>query len=152
MSRNWNREELILAMSLYCRLPFGKFDQHNPDVIQLSEAIDRTPSAVAMKLCNLASLDPYHQERGVKGLKGASNADREIWAEFHADWETLAEESERLRTQFHLASETVEEESANQERETETERTVKVRLAQRFFRDAVLASYETQCCVTGISM
>lgn len=152
MRRNWTREELVLAMSLYCRLPFGKFHKKNPEVIRLSEAIDRTASAVAMKLGNLASLDPYHQERGVKGLSGASDLDEEIWEEFHTDWAKLAEESELLCEQFKLERVDEEKESQYQERATETERTVKVRIAQRFFRDAVLASYETQCCVTGISL
>jgi len=62
MARNWTRDELILAMSLYCRLPFGKFHKGNPEVIQLAESIQRTPSSVGMKLCNLASLDPVQQE------------------------------------------------------------------------------------------
>jgi len=152
MPRRWTREELLLAMSLYCRLPFGKFHQHNPEVIRLAEAIDRTPSAVAMKLGNLASLDPYHQERNIKGLGNASNLDEEIWNEFHADWETLAEESEVLREQYQLQTDPAEPDTPDQQRQTETQRTVKVRLVQQFFRDAVLASYDTKCCVTGISL
>jgi predicted restriction endonuclease len=152
MPRRWPREELLLAMSLYCRLPFGKFHQHNPEVIRLAEAIGRTPSAVAMKLCNLASLDPYHQERDVKGLGNASNLDREIWAEFHADWEKLAEESGLLLERYQLPTDIEQPAPPDEDRETETQRTVKVRLVQQFFRDAVLASYDTRCCVTGISL
>ena len=68
MRKNWTRTELILAMNLYCKLPFGKFDKVNSQVIELSNILERTPSAVAMKLSNLASLDPFHAERGVKGL------------------------------------------------------------------------------------
>jgi predicted restriction endonuclease len=150
MSRNWTRDELILAMSLYCQLPFGKFHRGNPEVNRLAEAIGRTPSSVAMKLSNLASLDPYHQERGVKGLSAASRADREIWNEFHADWETLAEQSELLREQFQMGAEPADSQSSEQTQPTETERTVNVRLTQRFFRKTVLASYAAQCCVTRI--
>ena len=42
-----------------------------------------------MKLVNFASLDPAITSTGRSGLKGASKLDREIWAEFHADWEGL---------------------------------------------------------------
>lgn len=72
----WRREELILAFDLYCRLAFGKMHRNNPAVIELADLIGRTPSAVAMKLVNFASLDEAHQSRGVKGLSNASSADR----------------------------------------------------------------------------
>lgn len=153
MARNWTRDELILAMSLYCRLPFGKYHSRNPDVIQLANHIDRTASSVAMKLSNLASLDPHHQERGVKGLSGASKADRAIWQEFHSDWEGLADESMRLEANFHVEkSETSPDESLQYAGETESTRVTKVRRAQQFFRSAVLASYDFQCCVTKIPL
>lgn len=153
MARNWTRDELILVMNLYCRLPFGKFHRLNPDVIQMGSLIGRTPSAVAMKLSNLASLDSFHSDRGVKGLSGASSKDREIWLEFHADWETLAVESELLLNS-RLQEETVNNQDllATYQGETTAERTTTVRLAQGFFRKTVLASYESQCCVTGLTI
>jgi len=36
-------------------------DLKAPDVIQQAKLIDRTPGAVAMRLSNFASVDPYHQ-------------------------------------------------------------------------------------------
>jgi putative restriction endonuclease len=109
-----------------------------------------------MKLSNLASLDPAHQLRGVKGLSGASKADREIWAEFHADWDRLAVESQILSDEIHVTRDEgkTEEEEKTARREprpprdvdaskesvylgeTEVARSVRVRLAQRFFRRA----------------
>lgn len=62
----WTWDELILAMNLYCNLPFGKMHRLNPEVIELASVIGRTPSAVAYKLGNLASLDPSLKARGVK--------------------------------------------------------------------------------------
>ena len=170
--RDWTHDELIQAMNLYCRLPFGKFHKGNPEVIRLADVIGRTPSSVGMKLCNLASLDPAHQERGVKGLSGASEGDRRIWAEFHADWERLAVESEQLRERQRLAGGEPEQgqtgdrlSSRQSDRatfvqspepsfvgEAETARMVHVRLAQRFFRKAVLASYTGRCCVSEIAL
>src|SRR5262245_17504684 len=145
-SRGWTRDELILAMNLYCQLPFGKLHKINPDIIRLAAALNRTPSSVAMKLCNLASLDPAHQQRGVKGLSAASKRDRQLWAEFHADWSRLAAESEALRQArvpvvsfaAHRPNDKPARESEPFTGATEATREVRVRLAQRFFRRSVL--------------
>lgn len=154
--RDWSRDELILAMNLYCQLPFGKLHKGNPEIIALAKAIDRTPSSVAMKLCNLASLDPAHQQRGVKGLSAASKGDRVIWQDFHDDWEQLSIESEALREKLELTTTDTESREDVSDGtfvgETESTAMVKIRRAQRFFRRSVLASYECKCCITGIDL
>jgi hypothetical protein len=73
--RDWNRDEQPLALRLYCLLPFGKLHQSNQDVISIANAIERSPSAVAMKACNFASLDPALDRRG---LGNVSRADIEL--------------------------------------------------------------------------
>ena len=50
--RNWTREETILALALYCKIPFGRINKSNAQIIQLAESIWRNPSALAMKMCN----------------------------------------------------------------------------------------------------
>ena len=72
----WTREQLKLAFNLYCQLPFGKLHKGNKEIIELAGLIGRTPSALAMKLCNIASLDPVIISSGRKGLSGASELDR----------------------------------------------------------------------------
>ncbi len=154
--RDWTRDELILAMNLYCQLSFGKLHYGTQEIVELANAINRTPSSVAMKLCNLASLDPAHQERGVKGLSSTSKGDRAIWQEFHNDWDSLSIESEALRENLNLDED--HEKSREELRKqtfagaTESTATVKVRRAQRFFRKSVLASFESKCCITGIDV
>ena len=64
--RLWTREELILALNLYLKQPFGKLHHGTPEIIYLANIIDRTPSAIAMQLSNFASVDPFHQERGLR--------------------------------------------------------------------------------------
>jgi hypothetical protein len=81
--RRWTQQELELALDLYGRIPFGLMHQHNLDVTALAKTIGRTPSAVAMKLGNFASLDPKITQTGRKGLNQASALDRRVWAEFH---------------------------------------------------------------------
>ena len=72
----WTRDQLLVVLNLYHKLRFGQFDQRQPVVVDLAQRLGRTPSAVAMKLSNLASLDPALKLRGVQGLEGASNLDR----------------------------------------------------------------------------
>ncbi len=163
--KRWSYDELLIAMNLYCKLPFGQLHRGNPLIIEVSEKLDRTPSSLAMKLCNLAALDPYHKERGIRGLTSTSKGDRDIWAAFHADWEGLGVTSEeRLQqllgdeTQYTDVAVTPQKKKPAQEFNmpirvptgpTEKTLTTKVRIGQRFFRQSVLASYNARCCVTG---
>src|SRR4249920_3062329 len=92
--RLWSREELILAINLYCKLPFGRLHRSNPEVIILANLINRTPNSVAYKLVNFASLDPSLKARGIKGASNTSKLDIEIWDEFFNHWDILPYESE----------------------------------------------------------
>jgi putative restriction endonuclease len=53
----WTREHELIALNLYGKLPFGQFDKGNPVIIEVASRMGRTPSSLAMKLSNLASLD-----------------------------------------------------------------------------------------------
>jgi predicted restriction endonuclease len=159
--KRWTRDELLLAMHLYWRIPFGRQDQHDPEVVALARTLERTPSSVAMKLNNFTSLDPEERARGVKGLDGASVLDRSVWEEFQTEWESAAGESEllwskrvekkQLLRQPPLAGDGL----ADLEPyvgPTEAVGSKTVRLAQDYFRRAVRAAYEQRCCVTGIDV
>lgn len=149
----WTREELILAINLYCKLPFGRLHRTNPEVIHLANLIGRTPSSIAYKLVNFASLDPSLQARGIKGASNSSKLDKEIWNEFYENWDELPYESEKLRAQ--IENKSIEKLNGLDEnilpkpgkmRET----VVKVRVNQAFFRSSILASYNNTCCITGL--
>ncbi len=145
--KNWTREQVLKALSLYCVLPFGRFHRKNPDVIALAKDIDRTPGSVSLKLCNFASFDEHHKARGVAGMGNASRLDRAVWDEFYGRWDELAEAVPAARRD--------EEEPIPEWRlptgPTYTERLQKVRRGQRFFRKAVLSAYDNHCCITGIA-
>ena len=144
----WNREELMLAFNLYCKTPFGKLHKGNPDIIKLADLIGRTPSALAWKLVNFASLDPSHQARGIKGAKNSSRLDKEIWNEFFNNWDELAFESEMLLHKFKNEDLTYE---IGTKEGKEKESIIKTRVNQSFFRSTLLASYNNRCCITGIT-
>ena len=152
--RLWTRDELILAINLYCKLPFGRLHRLNPEVINLSNLINRTPSSVALKLVNFASLDQNLKERGIKGASNASKLDNEIWNEFFNHLDILPYESEKLLAQFE--HKTVEQLNNIPEEELPKvgkirERVVMVRVNQSFFRSTILAAYNNTCCITGIN-
>lgn len=152
----WSREELILAFNLYLKLPFGKMHKHTPEIIALANLLGRTPSSIGMRLGNFASCDPYHQQRGVGGLKGGMNQVKPIWDEFFHNQEELVFLSEKILAE----KENTSIENKYQELlfdikdlkgETVT-REVKTRVNQSVFREMVLANYATKCAITGIDI
>ena len=115
----------------------------NPQIIELAQMIGRTPSALAMKLVNFASLDPDIRESGRKGLENASQMDRKIWDEFHASWDKLALECEQILKS--LSPEQEKDDEGNEAGDdfdytgqTATS-TVQRRIGQNFFRKGVAA-------------
>jgi hypothetical protein len=121
--------------------------------VALAKVLDRTPSSVAMKLVNLASLDPAITASGRKGLGNASENDRRIWQEFHDDWTALEEESGEVLCELGFPEGEVTPGPGLRppSGETSVETLVKVRRGQDFFRRAVLASYGGRCCMSGLS-
>jgi putative restriction endonuclease len=154
-TNRWTKEQLKLAFNLYCQLPFGRLHSRNPEIIQLAKLIGRTPGAVAMKLVNFASLDPAITSTGRTGLGNAGLLDKEVWAEFHADWEKLAVECELLRRNLDAGAPMIDEADEQLLPEDYTGETKKVvteqRIKQNFFRRAVLSSYRGRCCMSGLS-
>lgn len=154
MKSKWKDEELILALNLYYRIPFSKINYNHPEIIELSKLINRSPSAVALKLVNFARLDPALQSRNISGMKHGAMADVEIWNEYYLQLERLAFESESIIAKYRnkpieitTAIETPDLPKDGKEKEA----LIKVRINQKFFRDAILASYENKCCITGLN-
>lgn len=87
---NWTRPQTLAALHIYLQLSFGQLHQRNPKLIQLAHWIGRTPGAIALKLVNLASLDPVIVASGRSGMGNASALDRQIWDELQGNWDTVA--------------------------------------------------------------
>ncbi len=154
MANNWTREQLIITFNLYCKTPFAKTVKTNSEVIKVANLIGRTPSAVAFKLGNFGSFDPELQRRGISGLPNTSRLDKEIWAEFNGDWSELTFQSELLIAQLENKpiEQTVEIDLSQLPVGKESERLVKTRVNQSFFRSAILSSYNSKCCITGLNI
>lgn len=152
--QNWTREQTIVALNLYCKIPFNRVSSNHPDIIRIAKIIDRSPNSVKMKIGNFGSFDPELQKRGIVGLTNTSKLDEIVWNEFNNNWENLAYESELLISNF--ANEPIEKTThiniddlpLGKERET----IIRARVNQSFFRSTILSSYNLKCCITGLSI
>ena len=162
LRKKWTRDELLVALNLYHKLTFGQLHSRNPVIIAAAKKLGRGANSVAMKLSNLASLDPALKLRGIKGLTGASALDRSVWGEFHADLNESVPASEgALRALFGagedsdlevLPKEGVRVRKAPPRGATETTANVKLRRGQEYFRDAVLNNFGGRCGVTQLAV
>ena len=151
----WSRDELILALYLYCQIPFAKTKANNPSVIELASRLGRTPSSVARKLGNFGAFDPLLARRGISGLTHYSKADQKVWEEFNGRWGDLVAESHELLDGRDLLLDADTEVTAVDNLEigvTEKKVISKARIGQRFFRRSVLSSYHYCCCVCTIGI
>lgn len=149
--RNWTRDELILAFNLYCRTPFGRIHNRNPEIIALAEALGRTPSSLSWKLANFARFDPALKKRNISGAGHGGKLEGEVWNEFFQNWEKLSFESEKLRANLMNERVELDKDEAFPDGKTR-EALVRLRVNQGFFRSSILAAYGSKCCITGLAI
>lgn len=152
MKHHWTREETIIAFNVYCKIPFKDSNKNHPMIIKYASIIGRSPSALNMKVGNLGRLDPKLKEKGIVGLSHGSKVEQMIWDEFYANPEQLIYESECLIAKY--SNDSIEHTSnidlANLPEGTERLAVIKQRVNQTFFRNTVLSSYDSTCCISGI--
>ncbi len=104
----WHRDEVILALDLYYDLKSGEMNSNNPEVIKLSELLNRLPihmyrpdqekfrnaNGVNLKLGNFKFYDPEYV--GV-GLKGGSKLDQEVLNEFYGKRKLLKSIANKIK-------------------------------------------------------
>ena len=153
MANNWTREQTIVALRVYCKIPFNKASNSNPEIVKAANLIGRSPVAVKMKVGNFGSFDPELKSRGIVGLSNTSKLDKDIWDEYSNNWEKLAYDSEEIMAR--LTNKTIEEATNVDITEIpegkERQRIVKQRINQSFFRNAVLSSYNNKCCISNLA-
>lgn len=164
-SKPWTEDEIVLALDLYCRTPFGRLHRTNPEIVRLASVMGRTSSAVAMKCCNFASLDPAERARGIRGLSGASQGDAEVFERLAHDVEQL--DNARTHAAIRLGiprirgddddTDVLQEEqlvlqhvAAAGSRGDIEMRAQRSRGAQALFRKIVIVSYERACAVCSL--
>ncbi|MDX2068108.1 MAG: HNH endonuclease [Haliscomenobacter sp.] len=152
----WTRDELVLVFNVYLKLPFGKMHTRTSEVVEMANLLGRTVNSIAIRLSNFASCDPYHQNRGVKGMVGGIKQCQPIWDEFFENKELLIFESERILAE--KQNQTIEIKFDDllfdlKDLKGETRlREVKTRVNQNVFRQIVMANYSGRCAITGIDI
>lgn len=148
----WTREETIVAFYVYCKIPFKDSSKSNPVIMEYAQILNRTPSALNMKVGNIGRLDPDLRQKGITGLVHGAKMEEEVWKEFYNNPEHLALESEKIiaklrgKTLEQVADFSIDDLPQGKEREI----VIKQRINQSFFRMAVLSSYNNRCCISGI--
>jgi hypothetical protein len=149
--RNWTVEEIEQAIALYIVTPFGKLHNTNPAIVELASRLGRTPSSVALKLVNLASIDETVDR---KGMSNASKLDKQVWENvFNRLMRSAAQISDgpdKLATPaFGEKSQAIYEAPNGLGIDVFTIRTA--RQGQQKFRQMVSANYDHKCAISGIS-
>jgi 5-methylcytosine-specific restriction protein A len=104
----WHRDEIILALDLYFRTEPGHIHARNPEIIELSEILNklpiheirtdvvkfRNPNGVGLKLSNFLSIDPNYSG---KGMESYSKLDYEVFMEFVNEKERLSKLAEQIK-------------------------------------------------------
>lgn len=153
MRRNWTRDELILALSVYFQLPFGRLHSNTPEVKELARIIGRTDSSAALRLTNFAACDPYIINSGRTGMTSGKTVCMPIWEEFADDKDRLFSEAQIIKAKLLNQSiektlELTDKDFEGKERET----VIKQRVNQNVFRSMVLSNYEDHCAISGINI
>jgi len=155
--RKWSREEMILALNLYLKIPFSKMGSTNPAIVDLAKLIGRSSNAVALRLVNYASCDPSLHSRGIRGMENGKQQCLPYWNEFINDRAKLIFESEQILAKYQKVSIETKFKDVLSNIPTglqgETRLTeVKTRVNQSVFRELVLANYNSKCAITGIDV
>ena len=151
--RLWTREELILTLSVYYQLPFGRLNDTTPEVIELAQLIGRSTGTTAMRLCNYAACDPYIINSGRHGMVGGVNTCKPIWDEFYGHTEELFWQAQQIKADMmNMPIEKTLQISPKDYTGKERQAVVRQRVNQSYFRAMVLNNYEMRCAVTGINI
>lgn len=151
--RLWTREELILALSVYFQLPFGRLNQATPEVKELAKLLHRSNSSAAIRLTNFAACDPYIINSGRRGMVAGMKICMPIWEEFNNDRERLFNEAQRIKAS--LLNKSIEETlhiTASDLEGKERTTVIRQRVNQSVFRSMILYNYEERCAITGINI
>lgn len=107
----WTRDETILALELYVRVPKARSNLRHPETTRLSRELNnfsihpvalrgahfRNPSGIGMQLMNSTPLDPAYTKRGRTGMTHGSQLQAEIWQEFFGRPDTLSRVATAIR-------------------------------------------------------
>lgn len=145
----WSHDETVVALGLYFQVTFSRTNMNHPEIVRVAKILNRTPSAVAMKVINFARFDPTLRVEGISGLAHGAKMEAEVWNAYAGRMDELSYEYNRL---LNGKAAPLGNDADEMPIPVGLERVgiAKYRVNQSFFRRAVLSAYADTCCVTGI--
>lgn len=92
----WSLEQLIMALNVYCKIPFKDVEEWHPTIQKYAPLIGRTSVALKMKVGNFGRFDSILRSKGIVGLGHGSKDEELVWNELWDNPEKFAYESELL--------------------------------------------------------
>lgn len=150
MQNSWTREQTIIALYLYCQIPFNKVSNNNLEIISKAKIIGRSTTSLKMKIGNFGSFDDNLKKKGTVGLTHTSKLDQAIWEEYNGRWDNLAIDATNILAEY--SNKPIIDDISAFPDGKDREQVVKRRIGQSFFRNMVLSAYNNRCCITGLSI
>ena len=156
--QDWTHDQLLTAFFLYMQLNPKEIQTASPAVAELAKGLKKPVQGVAAKLRTFTQLDPMLSEQNIRASENVTKSDETVWGEFQSNWTktTLvardAYESIVGSYAVEVAGGQVAAADAHylfKEGQTR-EAIVEVRRNQYVFRKAILSSYDSTCCVSGL--
>ena len=160
--KNWSRDETLMAWLLYMELPAKEIDDQGEHIIELANALGRTPNAVALKAWNIAAHDERRLAKGKVGMTHGSRYDQEVWVDFENEGDALIVyayellqdklESSISTTSYEVVSTKSPADDLDIPEGKTREALVSARVNQSYFRNRLIENYQGRCCVTGLGV
>ncbi len=147
-SRRWTKDESILALALYCKIPFREIREGHSQIIELAKLLGRTPAYISEEMRSFGSFDDALLKKGVVCPSHNSELNKSVWDKYHLNMHKLSQTVEKIPYMSDIVKDEEDTLPAGTTRVTITQ----ARVNQVFFRKAVLSAYNQKCCVTGISI
>lgn len=75
----WTAADTMSVLELYLKKPLKSRDSTDAEVVDLAKQQGRSADSVAMKTGNFLFIDPRAEENEIRGLRGISALDKEVW-------------------------------------------------------------------------
>lgn len=145
----WSREQEIVALYMYCLIPFNKVSGNNPHIAKIAKIIGR-PNANSLK-AKIGNFGKFDTNLAAVGLGHSSHLDEEIWNEYNGRWQDLEVDALKLIEKFQHTNHEEQTEIPFIPIGKEREVVIKQRINQSLFRNMVLSAYNNTCCITGLA-
>lgn len=140
----WSREDIIVALALYCVTPMSKINTSNKVIHEVAKLIGCPVGSLNARMQNFRAVDP----RQASSLGRIAKMDRAVFEEFQHDWGALSLQAEQI-----TGLDLFDADPLNGAKPLSSlTNHGKVSRERHFFRRSVLAAYEYRCCISGLTI